>query len=212
MGGINMERITELLRNTFELSLLQEIIQVGSTKLFKAGEQIISPGQTVRFIPILLSGTLKISRANLKEEEIFLYYLQEGQTCSMTFTCCMQRKKSEVTALCIEDSELLIIPLEYMDKWMNQYPTWKSFVMNTIQERFDELLLAVDEIAFNNLDDRILAYLKKHKELLNKNVLEVSHAEIAKDLATSRVVISRLLKKLESKGVIQLGRNQIRIM
>ena len=124
----------------------------------------------------------------------------------------MQRKSSQVLATCEEDVELLIIPIEYMDKWMSQYSTWKAFVMNTVQSKFDELINAVDQIAFQKLDERLLVFLKEKSELLSDKILYISHSQVAKDMNTSRVVVSRLLKKLENDGVISLGRSNITLL
>jgi len=207
-----MTTFKDLFKNIFELNLLNEIEEVGTIKELKAQETLIEPGQAVRFIPILLKGSIKVSRKNSADNEIFLYYLNEGETCSMTFTCCMQRKSSQVLATCEEDVELLIIPIEYMDKWMSQYSTWKAFVMNTVQSKFDELINAVDQIAFQKLDERLLVFLKEKSELLSDKILYISHSQVAKDMNTSRVVVSRLLKKLENDGVISLGRSNITLL
>ncbi len=207
-----MNLFRDLFHNIFELSLLDEIEDVASIKHLKADKTLMEPGQAVRFIPILLKGSIKVSRKDELDNEVFLYYLNEGETCSITFTCCMQRKLSQVVAICEEDAELLIIPIDYMDKWMSQYSTWRSFVMNTSQAKFDELINAVDQIAFQKLDERLLTYLKDKSILLTTSVLNISHSQIAKDMNTSRVVVSRLLKKLEIDKVIKLGRNNIQLL
>ncbi len=207
-----MNLFRDLFHNIFELSLLDEIEDVASIKHLKADKTLMEPGQAVRFIPILLKGSIKVSRKDELDNEVFLYYLNEGETCSITFTCCMQRKLSQVVAICEEDVELLIIPIDYMDKWMSQYSTWRSFVMNTSQAKFDELINAVDQIAFQKLDERLLTYLKDKSILLTTSVLNISHSQIAKDMNTSRVVVSRLLKKLEIDKVIKLGRNNIQLL
>lgn len=207
-----MNLFRDLFHNIFELSLLDEIEDVASIKHLKADKTLMEPGQAVRFIPILLKGSIKVSRKDELDNEVFLYYLNEGETCSITFTCCMQRKLSQVVAICEEDVELLIIPIDYMDKWMSQYSTWRSFVMNTSQAKFDELINALDQIAFQKLDERLLTYLKDKSILLTTSVLNLSHSQIAKDMNTSRVVVSRLLKKLEIDKVIKLGRNNIQLL
>jgi len=152
----------------------------------------------------------------LREEanghELLLYYLNAEESCAMTFTCCMQTKLSEIKAVAEEDSSILAIPINLLEKWMNHYPSWKRFVMQSIQSRFDELLRTIDQIAFQKLDDRLIHYLKEKERITSSAVINLSHEQIAQELATSRVVISRLLKKLENEKKVVLYRNQIKIL
>jgi CRP/FNR family transcriptional regulator len=132
--------------------------------------------------------------------------------CAMTFTCCMQQFPSEVQAVAEEDVTFLAIPISVMDEWIVKYPTWKSFVMRTIRSRFNELMHAIDQLAFQKLDERLVNYLKEKSKLTGSAVLNLSHTEIANDLASSREVISRLLKKLELDGRLLIYRNQIKLL
>ncbi len=200
------------LHTVFEPELLEELETKAVHKAIKAGEILISIGQTVRQVPIVLSGSVKILRLDEDGNEILLYYLSPTESCAMTFTCCMQQFPSEVQAVAEEDSELLMLPIAVMDKWIVQYPTWRSFVMKTIHDRFQELLKTVDQIAFQQLDERLVHYLKEKVRIGGSPLLTLSHEQIASELATSRVVISRLLKKLENQKRLLLYRNQVRIL
>ncbi len=153
-----------------------------------------------------------MSRLDDKLNEIFLYYLNAMEGCAMTFTCCMQQFPSEVQAVAEEDVIYLSIPISVMDEWIVKYPTWKSFVMRTIRSRFNELMHAIDQLAFQKLDERLVNYLKEKSKLTRSAVLNLSHTEIANDLASSREVVSRLLKKLELDGRLLLYRNQIKLL
>lgn len=198
--------------DVFEPALLKEIEQKGQLMEVKEGTIIMEPGQTVRNIPILLSGSLKVTRPNEEGHELLLYYVNTNESCAMTFTCCMQQYPSEIKATAEEDSELLAIPIGIMDEWLVKYPTWKSFVMRTMRNRFNELLKTIDQIAFQKLDERLINYLKEKAKTNNSSLINVSHEQIASELATSRVVISRLLKKLENDGKLLLYRSQIKLL
>jgi CRP/FNR family transcriptional regulator len=201
-----------LFKNVFEPELIKEFEEKVKVVDVKQGEKVISVGQTVRVIPFLLNGTLKVSRLDDKLNEVFLYYLNAMEGCAMTFTCCMQQFPSEVQAVAEEDVTYLAIPISVMDEWIIKYPTWKSFVMRTIRSRFNELMHAIDQLAFKKLDERLVNYLKDKSKLTGSAVLNLSHTEIANDLASSREVISRLLKKLEIDGRLLLYRNQIKLL
>jgi len=204
--------IPEKFKHIFEPALLKEI--ESNTKIISAkeGVVILEIGQTVRLIPVLLQGTLKITRVDDQGNELLLYYVNANESCAMTFTCCMQQYSSEIKATADTDIEYLAIPISVMDDWLSKYPTWKSFVMRTIRSRFNELLNAIDQLAFQKLDERLEHYLKEKSKSNGSTLINLSHEQIAVDLATSREVISRLLKRLENEGKVLLYRNQIKIM
>lgn len=202
----------QIFKNVFEPELIKEFEAKVKVVKAKDGDKIISVGQTVRVIPFLLNGSLKVSRLDDKLNEIFLYYLNAMEGCAMTFTCCMQQFPSEVQAVAEEDVTYLAIPISVMDEWIVKYPTWKSFVMRTIRARFNELMHAIDQLAFQKLDERLVNYLKEKSRLTGSAVLNLSHTDIANDLASSREVVSRLLKKLELDGRLLLYRNQIKLL
>lgn len=196
----------------FEKELLAEIEKKGNPMTVKAGSVILDAGQTIRTMPIILSGSVKVSRTDEEGRELLLYYVNPNESCAMTFTCCMQHRISEVKAVAEEDVEMLAIPVATMDEWMSKYPTWKSFVMLTVQNRFHELLKTIDQIAFQKLDERLVTYLKEKSKTTGSTLINLSHEQIANELASSRVVISRLLKKLETDKKLLLYRNQIKLL
>lgn len=196
----------------FEPELMKEIDSVAKVVTVKADEVIMDYGQIVRTMPIILAGSIKVYRMDEDGKELLLYYVNANESCAMTFTCCMEQRPSEISAVAEEDVEMIAIPVDYMDKWMMKYVTWKNFVMGTIHERFNELLKTIDLIAFQKLDERVKHYLQQKAKNSGSKLLNLSHEEIATDLATSRVVISRLLKALENDGKLLLYRNQIKLL
>lgn len=204
--------LTEKLKTTFEPELIHEIESKAKLVSTKEGDVILDIGQTVRVIPVLIKGTLKISRIDADGKELLLYYVNASESCAFTFTCCMQHYPSEIKATAETDIEFLAIPISVMDSWMGKYPSWKSFVMLTIRNRFNELMNVIDQLAFQKLDERLVHYLKEKSKATGSSLINLSHEEIAVEMASSREVISRLLKKLEIDGKVLLYRNQIKIM
>src|SRR5689334_11701780 len=198
--------------SVFEAELLAELESKSMIMQVKGGERMLNPGQTIGAVPIVLSGTFKVSRISEDGHELLLYYVKEGESCAMTFTCCMMAHSSVIKGAAEEDSELLCIPVNLMDEWMMKYKTWKRFVMTTILNRFTEVLKSIDEIAFKKLDDRLVNYLKEKSKATGSPLINLSHQQIADELGTNRVVISRLLKRLELDKKLLLYRNQVRLM
>ncbi len=202
----------DLFKSIFEPQLIQEIQQFGILQTFKEGDLIMDYGKYVRMMPIVLKGTVKVYRLDEKENEILLYYLSSNESCSMAYSCCLEAKKSEVKAVAEDNVELIAIPHVKLDDWLCTYPSWKNYIMRSFNERFIELLKSIESIAFHKLDERLIGYLKEKQRLSGSSVIKASHGLIADELATSRVVISRLLKQLENDKKIILYRNEIKLL
>ena len=205
---MNLDRLSDI----FEPGLLKEFQQFGIIQHFNEGDIIMDYGKYIRMMPIILKGTVKVYRLDENRNEILLYYLSSSESCSMAYSCCIEAKKSEVKAIAEEDVELVAIPHIKLDEWLCTYPGWKNYIMRSFNERFIELLKSIESIAFHKLDDRLVAYLKEKQRLSGSSVIKTSHNLIADELATSRVVISRLLKQLENSKKIILYRNEIKLL
>lgn len=196
----------------FEEALLDEIMEVGTYKQVPEGTKLMEIGQYIQGMPLLISGAIKILRENTEGNELLLYYLEKGETCSTTLAYCMGQAKSEIRAIAEMETTLIMLPIRKMDEWTSKYRTWRDFVFASYHARLNELLNTIDRIAFNRMDERLAAYLKEKSRITQGNTIYNTHQEIAYDLNTSRVVISRLLKKLEQLSKIQLHRNHIEIL
>jgi len=196
----------------FEPGLIDLIEKEAVQRSFNAGDIIMRTGQYIKSTVLVLEGRIKIYRENQDGGEFLMYYLQPGQACAVSMICAIQSGTSEIMAMAEEDSEVLMIPVHLMDDMMNQYKSWYQFVIQTYRGRFDELLSVVDNIAFRNMDERLEFYIKRYVEKAGKKNLEISHQQIADDLNSSREVISRLLKKMEQRGLVKLHRNMIELI
>lgn len=207
-----IELLREQFGHLFEEELLQEIKIIGVLKEIKEGEILIDIGNYVTSMPLLISGAIKVMREDQDGDELLLYFLERGHTCAMTLSCCLGHKKSEIRAVAETNAKLIMIPVQKMEEWTSKYKSWRNFVFNSYQDRLDEMLETIDNIAFMNMDERLWKYLLEKKRISKSNTISRTHQEIAYDLHTSRVVISRLLKSLEKQGKIKLQRNAVEIV
>ena len=196
----------------FEEALLDEIAKVAIYKEFKADDYLIEIGDYIKTMPLLLTGAIKILREDENGDELLLYFLERGDTCAMTLTCCMGQSKSRIRAIAETDGAMLMIPVEKMEEWLTKYKTWRNFVFDSYNVRLNEMLEAIDTLAFMNLDERLYKYLTDKAKVIGDTEIKNTHQEIAYEMHTSRVVISRLLKALEFQGKIKLHRNKIEIL
>jgi CRP/FNR family transcriptional regulator len=190
----------------------EEVLKVGKIQKLFTDDILIDLEQKITHFPLILEGSLKIQREDSEGKEIFLYYIDSGNICTATISCCLNHKKSSIRALVEEDATLLNIPIEYMDKWIVKFPVWRNYIFQSFSNRFEDMLKAIDQLAFKKMDERILGYLKNTAKLTKSNLIKVSHQEIAIDLNTSREVVSRLLKQCELNGLLKIGRGKIELL
>ena len=201
--------IKKTFENTFSDDLINTLAQNGTILNVYEGQHIISRGDIIKNIPIVLEGTSKIVRTDPSGEEHILFYLKDGEACTAAFSICNSEKQSEVDYVAETNSKVLMFPIRLMDMLTNNYPDWRYYVCKNYNRRMKEFLNTLDEIAFKKMDQRIYNYLKEKSKVLNTNDLHITHQDIANDLATSRVVVSRLLKQMEKDGMLSLHRNKI---
>ena len=206
------EKLEEYYSVVFEKELLDEIAQAGTYKKVKENELLLDIGDKFHQIPLILTGAIKISRETKNGDEIVLYFLERGDTCTITFGSGLNSAKSKVRGVAEKDSELIFIPVEKLEDWMVKYKSWRNFVIDSYDIRLSEMLEAIDTLAFLKMDQRLFKYLTDKVQIMRSTSLNTTHQEIAVDLNTSRVVISRLLKQLENEGKIKLYRNKIEVL
>ena len=196
----------------FEPELLEILDKNAIERSFHAGEEIVRTGQYIKSTVLVLSGRIKIYRQNDEGSEFLIYYLGPGEACAVSLICALQSQTSEITAKAVEDTDVLMLPVQLMDELMVKFKSWSHFVIQTYRNRLNEMLTVIDNIAFKNMDERLEFYLKRSKTDSGKLILNLTHQQIADDLNSSREVISRLLKKMEQLGKIKLYRNSIEII
>jgi len=189
--------------------LLDKLYQNGNLKTYREGEIILDENASIRSIPIVMKGLLKVVRTEEDGREILLYYIKAGESCIMSFLGGMHNEKSIVKAEVEEDSEILFLPVEKVSLFIKEYPEWLDYIFRLYHKRFEELLDIINAIAFKKVDERLLNLLTKKAEIANSNTIVVTHEQLANELGTARVVVSRLLKQLEDSGKVKLGRNKI---
>ncbi|MGB4929628.1 MAG: Crp/Fnr family transcriptional regulator [Chitinophagales bacterium] len=193
----------------FEPQLIEKIAEASTLRTFYRDEVIMHAGGYFKSTILVVDGLVKLYRENEDGGEYFMYYLEGGEGCALSMICAARNKASEVTGVAVEDTIAIQIPLELMDILMRDYKSWYYFVVQTYRSRFEDLLNVIDQIAFKNMDERLMHYLDGQFAELNTNQLQITHQQIASDLNSTREVISRLLKKMEQNGVLKLHRNAI---
>lgn len=205
----NLEQVSEFKSSP---QLIKQLYQYGVVKNYKAGSVIVNENASIRSIPIVTKGLMKVIRTEEDGREILLYYIKAGESCIMSFLGGLHNETSKVKAEVEEDAEILFLPMDKVSFLIKEYPEWLDYIFRLYHKRFEELLDIINAIAFKKIDERLLSLLQKKKELANSNLLNITHEQLANELGTARVVVSRLLKQLEDNGTLELGRNKITLM
>ena len=192
----------------FDPELIKYLEDIGQVTEFKEGEMMMRPGQYFKNSLLILDGRVKLYREGEDGEEFFLYYLEKGGACALSMICAAKNETSAIKAKAMTPVTALAIPIQHMDVLMRDYRQWYYFVLETYRSRFSELLEVIDHVVFHSMDEKLEFYLKRQFDSLGDKIT-VTHQEIADDLNSSREVISRLLKKLESQKRISISRNEI---
>ena len=195
-----------------EEELMDEIVKVSHFNKIKSGELLIDIGDEMTHIPLIFEGIVKIIRKDNNGEEIVLYFLERGDTCAISFANCINKKRSVFKGVVEKDLEAIFLPVDYIDLWLSKFKSLRHFIIDSYHFRLLEMVDSIDGLAFMNLDQRIMKYLTDKVKVNNTNDLEITHLDIANDLNTSRVVISRIIKQLHDDKKIYSTRNKIRVL
>jgi CRP/FNR family transcriptional regulator len=202
----------QVLRARFsDLTLIQHITREGYDATRTAGSSIIEQGQAVSHMPILINGLVRVMRYDSSGKEILLYHVKAGETCAFTALALHSHRKSSITAICEDDSTMILIPTHAHEYWFGKFDQWKGFILSSLEQRFSEMLHVVDNLAFHSVQDRLFDLLKEKQRLHESSSLHITHQELADALNTSREVVSRMLKQMEREGMLELHRNQIKM-
>ncbi len=206
------EKITKYYSNILEEELIDEMVKVGQYKKIPSGELMIDIGDEMTHIPLLLDGIVKIMRKDDHGEEIVLHFLERGDTCAISFANCINKKRSIFRGIIEKDLEAIFLPVDSIDIWLSKFKSFRHFIIDSYHFRLLEMVDTIDGLAFMNLGERILKYLADKAKVNNTKDLDITHLDIANDLNTSRVVISRIVKQLHDENKIYSTRNKIRIL
>lgn len=206
-----MEQLEHIAEFKSSPELIENLYQFGIRKSYEAGSVILNENSSIRSLPIVTKGTLRVIRTEDDGREILLYYIKAGESCIMSFLGGLHNETSKVKAEVEEDAEILFLPMDKVGFFIKEYPQWLDYIFRLYHKRFEELLEIVNAVTFKKMDERSLALLYKKQELTGNNILNITHEQLANELGTARAVISRLLKQLEELGKVKLGRNKIKI-
>ena len=202
-------KLDDYFSEIFEKELIDEIVELGIFRTIASGETLIDIGDNMTHVPLILKGAVKIIREDKKGDEIALYFLERGDTCAISFINCINKSKSMFRGIAEKETEGIFVPVSKIDDWLVKYKTWRHFIIDSYHMRLIEMVESIDSLAFMKLDDRLLKYLTDKVKIMQDNTLIITHQEIADDINTSRVVVSRLLKILENEGKVIIRRNRI---
>lgn len=192
--------------------LLEQLYEFSTVKNYSSGEMILDENASIRSIPIVTKGSIKVMRTEEDGREILLYYIKAGESCVMSFLGGLHGETSKVKAEVEEDAEILFLPTDKVTSLIKTNPDWLDYIFKMYHKRFEELLDMINELTFRKVDDRLINLLQKKSELTGSKIITATHEQLANELGTARVVVSRILKTFEEDHKLKLGRNRIELL
>ena len=197
---------------TISPQMRRKLDGIATVRAFKEGDIILDENANIRAIPIVISGSIRVMRTDEEGREILLYYIKPGESCIMSFLGGIHHETSKIKAIAEEEVEMLLIPIDKVSLLIKENSDWLDYVFKLYHKRFEELLEIVNALAFKHIDDRIISYLHEKIKISGTKELSITHQQIADELGTARVVVSRILKQMETNGIVRLGRNKISLV
>lgn len=194
------------------LEVKSKLKDYGFVKLYHESEIILNENTYIKAIPIVMQGSIRVMRTDEDGRELLLYYITPGESCIMSFLGGIHQDTSKVKAVAEEETEILFVPIDKVSLMIREFPEWLDYIFRLYHKRFEELLEVVNAVAFKKLDERLIDFLEKKAKVSHTKILPITHEQLALELGTARVVISRLLKQLEYDGLIKLSRNKITLV
>lgn len=192
--------------------LSNRLIQMGTARKFSEGDVILDENMRIKAIPVVTKGSVRVIRRDEDGRELLLYNIRAGESCIMSLLGGLHNDTSKVVAVAEEDTDVLFIPIDQVSVLIRENPEWLNYIFRLYHKRFEELLEVVNAVAFKKVDERLLDFIKKKCAMTNSRTLLVTHDQLAHELGTARVVVSRLLKRMEEEGIVNLGRNKITLV
>lgn len=210
-------KVKDIVKNNFQqlassIPLTEEIDVIGMVQDFEKDTVVLKENSYVKVIPLLVSGLIKIYKEEENGNEVLLYYIKPGETCIVSVMASEKGVKTNVKGVVEEDCSVILIPSDKLYNLRKNHPDWNLFIYTQFNDKFDEVIEMVKVLTFSNKEKRLEDYLKRKAVLNESKIVRKSHQEIANELGSSREVISRLLKKLENEGKVELSLRKIKIL
>ncbi len=197
----DIDRQLQSILQAFPPGLSEAITGASTVAEFKEGTSLVTTGQYIKVIPLVISGLIKVSTNHL-DKELLLYYISAAESCVMSFSAGLENAPSKISAITDEDTIALLMPVSSVRQWVKDYPSFNRLYFEQFNHRYNDLLGTIHELLFNKMDTRLQDYLKQKVLLTGRNTIKLSHRQIAQDLGTAREVVSRVMKKLEQDGIV----------
>lgn len=183
-----------------------------------AGITVCQSGEQCESLVIVLQGQLKVYRPAASGRSLTLYYVNENESCILTASCILNAMPFPAFAETVTEVQGLAIPPEKVKQWLQHEPIWQQYMFSLLSQRMASLIELVNALAFHGLDERLASWLSEQishtdeQKVDPQKIIQTTHQHIAEELASSREVISRLLKEFEQEGWVKLGRGSIQVV
>jgi CRP/FNR family transcriptional regulator len=166
---------------------------------------LFSENTACQGFPLVLEGEVKVSRHSLDGRSLELYRVVPGELCLVSSASLFRSSPLMARGISTRPTRLLMITPSIFAQWL-ETPVFRNDVLGLFAERMADLTGLIDAVAFQRLDQRLAATL-----LGRGQSLALTHQQLANELGTVREMVSRLLRRFEREGWVELARENIHI-
>lgn len=186
---------------------LDALLAAAPVRRVPAGSVLFEPHMRCEGFPLILEGSVRVAKTSPEGREIVLYRVGPGEACILSGGCLLGQTEYSVRGVAESDVSLLRIAPSMFQDLILQQPSFRRFVFDMYGARLSEVMELVDEVAFRKLDTRLARLLVQRGP-----VIQATHQNLADELGSVRVFVSRLLRGFEDRGWVDLERERISVV
>jgi CRP/FNR family transcriptional regulator len=186
---------------------LDELLAAAPLRQAPAGSVLFEPNTPCQGFPLVLEGSVRVGKTSSSGRELALYRVSPGEACILSGGCLLSDTDYGAHGVAESDVTLLRIPPQLFQQLIVQFPPFRRFVFAMYGARLAEVMELIEEVAFRKLDTRLARLLIQRGPLLN-----ATHQNLADELGSVRVFVSRLLRNFEQRGWVRLERERINVL
>jgi len=186
---------------------LRDLLAEGQFRKAPAGTLLFDERQPCQAFPLLLEGSIRVSKVGSNGREIQLYRVVPGEACVLTSSCLLANAAYNARGVAETGVAMLALPGSLFSRLLATEAAFRNYVFAVVFERLSELMQLVEAVAFQRLDRRLASLL-----LGKGRVVHSTHQQLAEELGSVREIVSRLLKDFSNRGLVSVTREQVEVL
>jgi len=189
-----------------------QLLADAQTVEFSADTTLFSEASPCSHFMWLMEGSVRVFKNSEEGREVTVYRVSPGELCLLSLNSMLGGESYPASAKSDTPTKGLMITASQFNNLMETSRGFRNYVLLALVERLTDVMTLLSDVVFRRLDLRLACLLGQQFERSKGQPLEITHAQLACELGTTREVISRILKEFERQECIYLSRGQIYLL